>query len=156
MKRGRDFRIYLGADHAGYFLKEKIKKFFLKEKIDYIDLGGNGEENDDYPIYGFKVAESVAKNKKNRGILICGTGTGMCIAANKIKGIRAVSANDFYSAKMSRFDNDTNVLCLRARGVKEMNNLKIVKIWLATKFSEKERHKRRIKEIENFEKRVFG
>lgn len=105
----------LASDHAGLRLKEKVKKYLARKKIEYEDLGTKSFKSVDYPDYALKVAEKVAKNKNTRGILICGTGTGMTIAANKVKGIRAVAAYDAYSAKMSRIDNDTNVLGLRGR-----------------------------------------
>ena len=108
-------RVILASDHAGLRLKEKIKKYLARKKIEYEDMGTNSFKSVDYPDYAFKVAEKVAKNNHTRGILVCGTGTGMTIAANKVKGIRAVAAYDAYSAKMSRIDNDTNVLGLRGR-----------------------------------------
>lgn len=145
-------QIYIGADHVGFQLKEKIKKYLDKSKINYEDLGGYGEKDDDYPDFAFKVAKSVAKNKNSRGILICGTGTGMVIAANKIKGIRAAVAYDSYSAKMAKSHNNANVLCLRGRNFPDNKNLKLVKIWLKEKFDEKARHKRRLRKISSFEK----
>ena len=144
--------IYIGADHAGFSLKNKLKKYFDRIKIEYEDLGGNGEQRDDYPDYAFRVAERVAKDKNAKGILICGTGTGMVIVANKVKGIRAAAAYDFYSAKMAKEHNDVNVLCLRGRNFSSNKNLKLVKIWLDTEFSEKERHKKRLRKITNYEK----
>ena len=139
--------IYLGADHEGFQLKEKIKDYLDKNNIEYKDLGGKGNKNDDYPDYAFKVAEKVSKNKNSRGILICGTGTGMVIAANKAKGIRAVVAYDSYSARASREHNNANILCLRGRNFPENKNLQLVKIFLNTKFSSKERHERRLRKI---------
>src|SRR3989344_9415461 len=115
--------IYIGADHAGFKLKEKLKRYFDNWGIKYVDLGGKGEEGDDYPDYAFKVAERVARDKNSKGILICGTGTGMVIAANKIKGVRAAVAYDNYSAKMAREHNDANVLCLRGRNFSDAKNL---------------------------------
>jgi len=141
-------KIYLGSDHAGFRLKEKIKKYLEKNNLDYEDLGTNSIERVDYPDYAKKVSKKVVSDKDSRGILICGTGTGMVIAANKIKGIRAVAAYDSYSAKMSRLDNDTNVLALRGRFFSFDKTKKIISVWLKTSFSKKERHKRRIKEIE--------
>ncbi len=143
--------VYIGADHAGFKLKEKLKKYFDKTGITYDDLGGKGEAGDDYPDYAFKVAERVARDN-SRGILICGTGTGMIIAANKIKGIRAAVAYDNYSAKMAREHNDANVLCLRGRNFSDAKNLQLVKIWLNTEFSEAKRHNRRIRKIANYER----
>ncbi len=142
--------IFLGADHAGFETKERLKKFFDKNKIAYEDLGTHSEESVDYPDYAVKVARSVA-SEKARGILICGTGTGMAIAANKVKGVRAALAYDSYSAKMSRNDNDVNVLCLRGRKFSYKQAESIVKIWLKTPFSNEERHKRRIEKIRKLE-----
>jgi ribose 5-phosphate isomerase B len=138
--------LYLGADHGGYKLKEFLKKYFDSKKIKYTDLGTYSEELVDYPDIAFKVAKRVAK-EKGRGILICGTGTGMCMAANRVKGIRAAIAYDKYSAKMSRRDNDANVLCLRGREVNFKDQIKNTDIWLNTKFSGELRHKRRIAKI---------
>tara|TARA_Y100000034_G_scaffold99583_1_gene122464 strand:- start:123 stop:545 length:423 start_codon:yes stop_codon:yes gene_type:complete len=139
--------IYLGSDHAGFKKKEKIKRLLDKLNQKYEDLGTDSEKSVDYPVYARKVGKAVVKNKV-KGILICGTGTGMVIAANKIKGVRAVVAYDNYSAKMSRYDNDANVLCLRARQFSFEKTEQIIKTWLKTKFSNIPRHKRRIKEIE--------
>lgn len=139
--------IYLGSDHAGYRLKEFLKQYLQKKNINYEDFGTNSEEPVDYPDYAFKVARAVAKDRKSRGILICGTGTGMVMAANKVKGIRAAVAYDEYSAEMSRHDNDANVLCLRGRKVNFEKQKKLVEIWLKTKFSGIARHKRRIAKL---------
>ncbi|MBW2968901.1 ribose 5-phosphate isomerase B [Candidatus Woesearchaeota archaeon] len=140
-------KIILGADHAGYKLKEIIKKFLIKKKIEFEDTGTNSTEPVDYPDYAKKVARKIQKNKNNRGILVCGSGTGMCIAANRFKKIRAVSAYDEYSAKMSRKDNDSNILCLRGRKFNPKKAKKLVNIWLKEKFSNKKRHKRRIRKL---------
>lgn len=145
MKKGV---IYLGADHAGFTLKEKLKRYFDSLGIFYEDLGGNGEKGDDYPDFAFKVASRVAREKGARGILICGTGTGMVIAANKVKGIRAAVGYDNYSVKMGRSHNNINILCLRGRKFSDVENLRLVKIWLMEKFSGGERHKRRLRKIE--------
>ena len=146
--------IYLGADHAGFRLKENVKKFFDNKRIEYKDLGAlKLEEKDDYPDYAFKVAKAVSKDKSSKGILFCGTGTGEVIAANKVKGIRAAVAYDDYSAKMSRDHNDANILGIRSRGFSENKAKKIISLWLKTKFSGAARHKRRIKKISNFERK---
>ncbi len=144
-------RVILASDHAGLRLKEKVKKYLARKKIEYEDLGTNSFKSVDYPDYALKVAEKVAKNNNTRGILVCGTGTGMTIAANKVKGIRAVAAYDAYSAKMSRIDNDTNVLGLRGRFFPLEKNKKIITVWLDTPFSGEKRHKRRIKKIRDYE-----
>jgi len=142
-------KIFIGADHAGYKLKEHIKKYFDKVKISYEDLGTNSEKSVDYPDYAKKVSRKVAKNKNSKGILICGTGTGMVMASNKIKGARAAFAYDKYSAVMSRKHNDANILCLRGRRFSKNKAKELVKIWLKTPFSNKKRHKRRINKLKN-------
>ncbi len=146
-------RVILASDHAGLRLKEKVKKYLERKKIEYEDLGTESFTSVDYPDYALKVAEKVAKNKNTRGILVCGTGTGMTIAANKVKGIRAVAAYDAYSAKMSRIDNDTNVLGLRGRFFPFEKMKKIITVWLDTPFSGEKRHKRRIKKIGDYERK---
>jgi ribose 5-phosphate isomerase B len=144
-------KIIIGSDHAGFRTKEKLKKYFEKNKIRYEDLGTDSEKSVDYPEFAAKVAKKVVKSKNNKGILVCGTGTGMTIAANKVKGIRAVAAYDTYSAKMSRVDNDTNILGLRGRQFPFKKITNIVNIWLKTPFSRKSRHKRRINKIKRLE-----
>ena len=139
--------LYLGADHAGYKLKEFLKKHFDRKKVKYVDLGTYSEESVDYPDYAYKVSRKVAGDKNAKGILICGTGTGMVMAANRIKGIRAAVAYDSYSAKMAREHNDANVLCLRGRKVSLKEQVKLVDIWLKTRFSNAKRHKRRIAKL---------
>ena len=146
MKKGEV--IYLGSDHAGFFLKRKIKDYFNKENLKYEDVGSFDLKESDYVDYAKKVVAKLKKNKNSRGILICGTGTGMVVAANRFKGIRAAVAYDKYSARMARHDNDSNVLCLRGRKFSTRKNIKFVKIWLAEKFSGVERHKRRIRKLE--------
>jgi len=146
-------KVYIGSDHAGFGLKEKLIKYFEKTKVPYEDLGTHSLESTDYPDYAIAVARKVVKEKDARGILICGTGTGMAIAANKVKGIRAVVACDTYSAKMSRLHNDANVLGLRGRFFPFEKIKKIVSVWLKTQFSGEERHQRRINKISRFEKK---
>lgn len=148
-------KVIIASDHAGYKQKERLKKYLERKKIEYEDLGTDSLESVDYPDYAIRVAKKVARNRKRnfRGILICGTGTGMTIAANKVKGIRAVAAYDTYSAKMSRVDNDTNVLGLRGRFFPYEKAKKIVSVWLGTSFSEKKRHRNRLKKIADYEER---
>ncbi len=146
-------RVILASDHAGLRLKEKVKKYLKRKKIEYEDLGTESFTSVDYPDYALKVAEKVVKNKNTRGILVCGTGTGMTIVANKVKGIRAVAAYDAYSAKMSRIDNDTNVLGLRGRFFPLEKIKKIITVWLDTPFGGEKRHKRRIKKIGDYERK---
>ncbi len=144
-------KVYIGADHAGFELKEKLKKYFKENKVSYEDLGTDSSASVDYPDYAFAVARKVAREKNSRGILICGTGTGMVIAANKVKGIRATAPYDKYSAKMSRSDNDANVLALRGRFFPFKKIKEIVSIWLKTPFGGQARHRRRINKIKKIE-----
>lgn len=144
--------IYLGADHAGFKLKEQIKKYLQSQKIKFTDLGNlKLDKNDDYPDFGFKVAKAVAKDNASRGILICGTSFGVCIVANKVKGIWAVSISNIKDAKISRSHNDANVLCLSGWDLKLDLAKKIIKVWLNTKFSNAPRHKRRLAKIKKYE-----
>lgn len=149
-------KVYLGADHAGFGVKEKLKKYFKERGIAYEDMGTNSSDSVDYPDYAFEVAKKVSRQKNARGILVCGTGMGMVIAANKVKGIRAVAAYDKYSAEMSRLHNDTNVLGLRGRFFPFGKIKEIVSVWLKTSFSGESRHKRRINKIKLFEERNAG
>lgn len=149
-------KIYIASDHAGFQVKEKIKLFLAGKKIDCEDMGTHSLASVDYPEYAFRVARRVASDKTSRGILICGTGTGMTIAANKVHGIRAVAAYDSYSAKMSRVDNDTNVLGLRGRFFPIKKILAIITVWLRTPFSGNPRHRRRLKKITAFERHPAG
>jgi len=146
--------IYLGADHRGYNLKEEIKKFFELGKIEFKDLGNlNYDENDDYPDFVKKVVGKVLSNpKKDKGILICGTGIGMSIAANKFKGIKAGLCLSGYMAKRAIEEDDINILCLAADITDVGTSKKIIKEWLKAKFKNEERHKRRIEKIFEIEK----
>src|SRR3989344_1509886 len=147
-------KIIIGSDHGGFELKEKIKEFLRKKKIAYEDIGTHVyDEKDDYPDYAFKVAERVSKIKDTKGILICGSGSGLAIDANKVHGIRAVMIYDTYSAEMAKVDNDANIICLRERKFSFRKARKIVDLWLNSEFSNKERHKRILNKIENYEKK---
>lgn len=149
-------KIYIGSDHAGFDFKEKLKSFIIKKGFETEDLSPLYDKSDDYPDHAFKVAGKVSETPDSKGILICGTGSGMVIAANKVKGIRAVEAYDPYSAKMSRVDNNANVLCLREREFSLPKTKKIIDIWLNTPFSGEERHKRRIEKIREYECGEYG
>lgn len=146
-------KVIIASDHAGFKLKERIKKYLEREKIEYSDLGADSLNPVDYPDFAIKATGEVVKDKNSRGILVCGTGTGMTIAANKVKGIRAVAAYDAYSAKMSRVDNDTNVLGLRGRFFSFGKIKKIINIWLQTPFSGESRHENRLKKITDYERK---
>jgi ribose 5-phosphate isomerase B len=146
-------KIYISSDHAGFKLKEKLKDSFNKAGVEYEDLGTHGgDPEDDYPDYAFKLAKKVSREKNSKGILICGSGSGMVIAANKVKGIRAAMGFDVYSAKAARSDNNANVLCLRGRFFSPINAKKIVGVFLNTEFSGIARHERRIKKITKYDK----
>jgi ribose 5-phosphate isomerase B len=144
-------KMAIGSDHAGFQTKEKIKELLKKQNVDVVDFGTGNEESVDYPDYAEKVALAVAGGKAARGILICGTGIGMSIAANKVSGIRAALVHNVFEAKMSREHNDANILVLGARTLKPEEIQEIVKTWLATPF-EGGRHERRIDKIKKIEK----
>lgn len=144
--------IYLGADHGGFSYKEKIKKLLDELDEKYEDLGNTKfEPRDDFVDYALEVAKK-AKRTKEKGILICTNGLGMCIAANKIKGIRAVVATNKRSAIQSREHLDANILCLGAHITSFKNAKKIIKAWLDTDFFRKERYIRRIDKISKIER----
>lgn len=145
-------RIAIGSDHAGYALKEELKKFLADLGYTYEDFGAfNNEPGDDYPDFAVPVAKAVSEGKFERGVLFCGSAVGMVIAANKIKGVRALAANETYTARMSRADDDTNVLALAARVVGPELAKDILRIWLDTEFSGEERHRRRLRKIAELE-----
>lgn len=137
-------KLYLGADHNGFKLKEELKKYLLKIKVDFIDLGNN-ELNlkDDYPYFAERVGRVIGEFG-GLGILICGTGIGMCIAANKIKGVRAASVWNTTIARLAREHNHANILCLAGNYLTINEAKKIVKTWLEAKESQAKRHVRRI------------
>jgi ribose 5-phosphate isomerase B len=144
-------RIAIASDHAGFHLKEEIKKTLDRLGITYEDLGTKDTDSVDYPDYAGKVAHSVQQG--DRGILCCGTGIGMSIAANKFKGIRAAICNDVYTARMSREHNDANVLILGGRTMNDSGLIaEIVKVWIETRF-EGGRHQRRLDKIKEFEEK---
>ncbi|MEM4263337.1 MAG: ribose 5-phosphate isomerase B [Candidatus Woesearchaeota archaeon] len=142
-------KIYLGADHAGFKLKEAVKNYLKKEKHDITDKGNTKlVMTDDYPDYAYKVAKAVAESKgKAMGILFCGSSHGICIAANKVKGIRAVAVANERDAKLTREHNDANVLCLSGWNTPPAKAKKIIRVWLKTEFTYEPRHVRRIKKI---------
>ena len=140
--------ILLGADHAGYQLKEAVKKYLDKKKIAYQDFGTNSEESTDYPLYAQKVAKQISQGKAKKGILICGTGQGMAVAANRFKGVRAALCLDTYYAEQAREHGDSNVLCLAGRVTKPKDAEMIIEKWLETPFSEEEKRIRRLKQID--------
>ncbi len=141
-------KVVLGADHAGYGLKEKVRKHLEHKDIDVQDFGTYNAESCDYNDSAKKVAEAVASKQADRGILICGTGIGMSIQANKTKGVRAALVHDMFSAKATRLHNDSNVLTMGGRILGEDLAKAIVDVWLETEFSAEDRHKRRVEKIE--------
>ncbi len=140
--------IALGCDHGGYALMQEVIDYLEKQNIEYKNFGTNSEDSCDYPIYAKKVAHTVANGECEKGILICGTGIGVSITANKVKGIRAALCGDCFSAKATREHNDANILALGARVVGVGLALEIVKVFLETPFSNDQRHIRRISQIE--------
>ncbi|MGB9593471.1 MAG: ribose 5-phosphate isomerase B [Anaerolineae bacterium] len=144
-------KIAIGADHAGVDLKDAICQHLQAQGHDVQDFGTRSHESTDYPDYARPVAEAVAAGQFDRGILICGTGQGMVMTANKVRGIRAAVCLDTYSARMSREHNNANVLCLGGRVVGPGLALDIVDIWLRTEFSDSPRHQRRVDKIAEVE-----
>ncbi len=141
-------KIVIGSDHGGFNYKNKIIEYFKKNNIDYIDVGTYTEDSCDYPVIAKKAAAKIVNGEAESGILICGTGIGMSIAANKVKGIRAAHCTDTFSAKASRAHNNSNILCLGERITGECIALDIVDVWLKSEF-EGGRHERRVSQIED-------
>jgi ribose 5-phosphate isomerase B len=151
MKTGQ--KIYLGSDHAGFRLKGELKEYLAGLGIPHEDLGNLAyEPTDDYPDYAVKVAEKVASTG-DRGVIICDSGVGVCIAANKVKGIRAANATSPRMARMSREHNNTNVLCLGQDYMSAEEAREILDAWLSTEFSHEQRHHRRVDKIASIEDR---
>ena len=139
-------KICISSDHAGYKIKEYIKTLLYKSKISLIDLGPYNDKSVDYPDYAKKVAKRIKGKKSDFGILVCGSGTGMAISANKIRGVRAAVCYNKTSTYLCRSHNNANILCIGARLTKKNNIEKIVSVFLNTEF-EGGRHQRRIKKI---------
>ena len=139
-------KIFISSDHAGFKLKETIKSYLIKKKRDFEDLGPYNNARVDYPDFAHKVARKVKLNKNNVGILVCGSGTGMNIAANKHKNIRAAQCFNLKSTKLSRLHNDANIITLGSRLITKKNALKFISVFLNTKF-DGGRHLKRIKKI---------
>ena len=144
-------RIAIACDHAGVQLKQLLKRELEARRLPFQDFGVDREEPADYPDLAFQVARAVAKGDFDRGLLVCGTGIGNAIVANKVAGIRAAVCHDSFSARSSREDNDANVLCLGARVIGPGLAAEIVRIWLETPFSKEERHRRRVAKIAQIE-----
>ena len=141
--------IALACDHTGIELKKEMMKLLDSMGLEWKDFGTDTAISCDYPVYGYRAAKAVASGECDRGILICGTGIGISIAANKVKGIRCALCGDVFSAKATREHNDANILALGARVTGPGLALEIVKAFLETPFSNDERHIRRIKQIED-------
>lgn len=148
-------KIALGSDHGGYQLKENLKEYLKEQNIEYIDFGCHSEKSVDYPDIGFKVAIEVKSGRYNGGILICGTGIGMSISANKIKGIRASLCHNEFTARCSREHNDSNILVLGGRDIGSGLAKTIVRVWLNTDFSHEERHINRLNKIRQEEDKIY-
>lgn len=146
-------KIAISSDHGGFELKQNIIDHFKDKQIDYQDLGTFSTDSVDYPDIAIPCAEAVARGEFDRGIIICGTGIGVCISANKVKGVRAALCHDVFSAKMSRMHNDANVLTMGGRVIGKGLALDIVDTWLKGKFSGG-RHQRRVDKIKEYENRV--
>jgi ribose 5-phosphate isomerase B len=143
--------VLIASDHAGFLTKEKLKDYLLRKKYTLVDFSPKLIKGDDYPDYAFLLGKEVSSSG-NLGILVCGTGAGMTIAANKVKGIRAVEAYDTFTSKLAREHNDANVLSLSGRHIPFDKIKQITNVFLETKFSNEERHKRRIKKIRDYER----
>lgn len=148
-------KIAIGSDHAGFDLKQVLVKHLGSKGHQVVDLGPANAEPSDYPVYGEKVAQAVASQQADRGIVVCGNGIGMSIVANKMPGVRAALVFTEKMARQTRSHNDSNVLSLAGRDLPMETNLKLADIWLDTPFSNEDRHVRRIQEIKDFEKSQF-
>jgi len=149
----KKIKLFLGSDHGGFNVKEYLRKHLTKKGYEIHDLGTYNKDSVDYPDFAKKVALAVKKNKNSLGILACGTGIGVSIAANKIHGIRAALCNDVRCARLSRNHNDANVLALAGRPYNKKKVIQIVNAWLSSGF-DGGRHLRRINKIKSIEKYI--
>ncbi|MGA7144408.1 MAG: ribose 5-phosphate isomerase B [Desulfobacterales bacterium] len=147
---GKKTSMVIGSDHAAYTLKEKIKDYLVKRSIDVEDAGCHSEDSVDYPDFGIKVASMVSTGKFEKGILMCGTGIGMSMVANKFPHVRAALCGGLFSAMMSRRHNDSNILVMGARVIGESLAMEIVKVWLETPF-DGGRHQRRLEKFDRID-----
>jgi ribose 5-phosphate isomerase B len=147
--------IAIAADHGGFHLKIALVEFLRKLGHEVMDLGTNSEAPVDYPDFARAVAQEILAKKAERGILICGSGVGACVAANKFPGIRAAICHDTFSAHQGVEDDDLNVLCLGARVVGPELAKEIVRVWISTSFSGAERHRRRLAKVLEIERECF-
>ena len=145
--------LYIGADHAGFKLKSQVDRWLTKQNLPFVDLGNSTlQPTDDYPDFALKVATKVAE-EKTVGVLLCGSAQGMCIAANKIKGVRAVVPFSLKEARLAREHNDANIICLSGWYHHLHKTTQMLEVFLSTSFSNEERHIRRLKKIESMENR---
>ena len=142
-------RVSIGSDHGGYDLKEKIKEWLMANAYEVDDKGTYSKDSCDYPVFAKAVAKDVAEGKSERGIVVCTTGIGVSITANKVKGIRCALCHNEHTATMTRLHNDSNVLAIGAMEVDEAMALKMTEIFLTTEFSGEERHARRVRMMED-------
>ena len=145
-------RLALAADHAGFSLKEKMAAYLKSQGFEVIDLGAYDEESVDYPDFAHAIGEAIQRGKAERGILICGSGVGACVAANKMRGVRAGLCHDTYSARQGVEHDDINVLCLGSRVIGEEVARELVSTFLSAQFTGEERHLRRLSKVEAIEK----
>lgn len=145
--------IAIGSDHAGFELKQVIMKHLEERNLEFKDYGTYSSDSCDYAVYAEKTARAVVDGECEIGLLFCGTGVGISIAANKVKGIRACCCSDLFSAEMTRLHNNANILCLGGRVVTPEKAIELVDIFLDTSFSGEERHQRRIDQILDLENR---
>ncbi len=150
MEERVEVKVAIGSDHGGINIKEEIKQLMGEMGIEFEDVGCECTDSVDYPDYALPVAEQVANGKVDRGILICGTGIGMSIAANKVKGVRCALVHDMFSAKATREHNDSNVLAMGERVIGPGLAREIAKVWLETAY-EGGRHERRVSKIKEYE-----
>ncbi len=149
-------KIALGADHAGFPLKQQLRELLEKLGHSVQDLGTDGPQPVDYPDFARKVADAVVAGRAERGIVVCGSGVGACVAANKVPGIRAGLSSDTFSARQGVEDDDVNVLCLGARVIGSELAADVVKAFLQARFSGAERHRRRLDKVLAIEKEFMG
>ena len=150
----RSLRVAIGADHGGYELKAKLIPFLQSEGFEVADLGTHSTQACDYPLIAYKVAAPVGDGQFDRGVLLCKSGIGIAIAANKVPGVRAAVCQNLFDAERSRAHNDANVLVLGAETLSDRRAKEIVKTWFATSFEAGGRHERRVRQIEAIERAV--
>ncbi len=154
-KKNANLKIYLGADHRGFKLKEKIKSWLNSWNFDYEDLGASDfAPKDDYTLYAQKVALKVSKERNSRGILLCGSGVGVNIVANKFKGVRAAVGKDYRQVMSGRRDDDMNVLAIASDFTTEKELKKMLDAFLKTEFDQKLRHIKRLNDIKRIEEKI--